>query len=281
MIDLHCHTKVSDNSFTIREVISMAKEEGVSHLAITDHDTTSGLLEAKLIGHELGVHIIPGIEISAYDYSRQTRAHILGLYVTPGHNALSELCEPMIKKRHEASYAMVERIIAAGYDISWELVESYAVGGTGVYKQHIMHALLTKGYTETIYGTLYKKLFSRGEDGAAEGIAYMKLDYVNVYDAIDAIRQAGGVPVLAHPKQFNNFAAVPAWKTAGLQGIEVLHPLHDEQAEKLSRQIAVNFGLLQTGGSDFHGFYGEREGCPLGSKSIGEEHLMRLQEKAT
>jgi predicted metal-dependent phosphoesterase TrpH len=279
MIDLHCHTKISDNSFTIREVITMAKNEGVTHLAITDHDTTQGLAEAAQTGQELGVEIIPGIEISAYDFQRDTRAHILGYYVTPGHAALSQLCEPMIKQRHEASREMVMLIREAGYEITWEQVERYAEGGTGVYKQHIMHALLDKGYTQTIYGDLYKKLFSRGEQGGEKGIAYISLEYVDAFDAIDAICQAGGVPVIAHPKQFNSFAAIPEWKAAGLQGVEVRHPLHDDNAEQLAQQIAKNFNLLRTGGSDFHGFYSETDHYPLGSKNIGMDNLQALQDR--
>jgi predicted metal-dependent phosphoesterase TrpH len=279
MIDLHCHTKISDNSFTILEVITKAKNAGVTHLAITDHDTTQGLVEAAQTGLELGVEIIPGIEISAYDFQRNTRAHILGYYVTPGHAALSQLCEPMIKQRHEASHEMVQLIKEAGYEISWEQVERYAEGGTGVYKQHIMHALLDKGYTQTIYGDLYKKLFSRGEQGGEKGIAYISLEYVDAFDAIDAIRQAGGVPVIAHPKQFNNFAAIPEWKAAGLQGVEVRHPLHDENAEQLAQQITKNFNLLSTGGSDFHGFYSETDQYPLGSKNIGMDNLQALQQR--
>lgn len=78
MIDLHCHSNISDGSMSLFEVISLAKEKGITHLAITDHDTTKGLKEAKYIGEQLGVTIIPGIEISAYDYKRQRRAHILG-----------------------------------------------------------------------------------------------------------------------------------------------------------------------------------------------------------
>jgi phosphoribosyl 1,2-cyclic phosphate 1,2-diphosphodiesterase len=225
------------------------------------------------------VEIIPGIEISAYDFQRNTRAHILGYYVTPGHAALSQLCEPMIKQRHEASREMVQLIKEAGYEITWEQVVRYAEGGTGVYKQHIMHALLDKGYTQTIYGDLYRKLFSRGEQGGEKGIAYISLAYVDAFDAIDAIRQAGGVPVIAHPKQFNNFAAIPEWKAAGLQGVEVRHPLHDENAEQLALQITQNFNLLRTGGSDFHGFYSETDQYPLGSKNIGMDNLQVLQDR--
>ncbi|GAF07967.1 hypothetical protein [Paenibacillus pini] len=140
-----------------------------------------------------------------------------------------------------------------------------------------MHALLERGYTSTIYGDLYKKLFARGEEGEEQGIAYVELEYVDAFDAILAIRAAGGVPVIAHPKQFDNFDAIAVWKEAGLMGIEVRHPLHDEATEERARDLAEQLGLLQTGGSDFHGFYSEANHSPLGSKSPGEAHLLTLQ----
>lgn len=277
MIDLHCHTNISDNSFTTEEVIRLAKQQGVTHLAITDHDTTVGLEEAIQIGEEQGVEIIPGIEISAFDYDRGVRAHILGLYVTPGHKALERLCAPLREKRQQTSYEMVKRLTEAGYLITWEEVEKYAEGGTGVYKQHIMHALLEKGYTETIYGDLYKQLFSRGGEGVEPGIAFVPLQYIDAVDAIRAIQKAGGVAVLAHPGQFNNFDAVPEWLEAGLGGIEVKHPLHSEEDMAKAAALAKQFHLVQTGGSDFHGFYGDA-GSTIGMITVGIESLEQLKE---
>ncbi|UAL53671.1 PHP domain-containing protein [Metabacillus dongyingensis] len=259
MIDLHCHTKISDCSFTTEEVISMAEQKGVTHLAITNHDTTSGLSEAAEIGMALGVSIIPGIEISAFDFTRGNRAHILGLYVTPGHEAISELCQPLIEQRNKASQMMVRILIEAGYDLSWDEVEELAAGGTGVYKQHIMHALLKKGYTNSIYGTLYKKLFSKGRNEKERGMAYIPIEYVSAEDAIKAIRRAGGIPVLAHPGQFHNFDAVEEWVQLGLEGIEVNHPLHNQTDRIKAGHLAERFNLIQTGGSDFHGFYSDTQ----------------------
>jgi predicted metal-dependent phosphoesterase TrpH len=279
MIDLHCHTNISDNSFSIEEVIGLAKDKGVKHLAITDHDTTKGLLQAIQIGQTLGVEIIPGIEISAYDYERNRRAHILGLYITPDHPSIAELCGPLVAKRHEASWQMVKLIKNAGYDITWEEVNALCEGGTGVYKQHIMHALLNKGYTDKIYGDLYQKLFKRGEPLQEKGLAFVSIDYIDVLDAIRVIKEAGGIPVLAHPGQFDNFSAVDEWARAGLEGIEVLHPLHDNKDEIKARAIAEKLNLIQTGGSDFHGFYGESANNYIGSKSIGYEHFNQLLER--
>lgn len=278
MIDLHCHTRISDSSCTIEEVIALAKQNGVSHLAITDHDTTMGLERALQIGRMKGVEIIPGIEISAFDHKRNRRAHILGLFVEPGHEAIEQLCRPLREERHAASYMMVQKIIEAGYQITWEDAERFAEGGTGVFKQHIMHALIEKQYTRKIYGELYRTLFSRGSETEPPGLAYVPLHYVDAEEAIRTIRAAGGVPVLAHPGQFNNFPAIEGWAAAGLEGLEVSHPLHDKSDEIKAKAIAERCRLVQTGGSDYHGFYGDT-GAVIGSKSTEPESFEKLLER--
>lgn len=280
MIDLHVHTNVSDNSMSIGEVLNLAKEEGITDLAITDHDTTLGLNEALQLGKEIGVGIIPGIEISAFDYRRNCRAHILGLFVEPEHPSLKQLCDHLVQSRNEASYEMVLRINEAGYTVPWEDVQKYR-GRTGVYKQHIMHALMDKGYCDCIYGDLYKKLFQRGDNAKNSGIAYVPLIYVSVAEAIKAVIEAGGIPVLAHPGQFNNFAAIDEWVELGLKGIEVFHPKNDEEDRRQAMAYAQKYQLLITGGSDFHGLYGESP-IELGCKELDHvEWISALEKKRT
>lgn len=275
MIDLHCHTNISDCSLSIEEVILTAKNNGVEHLAITDHDTTVGLHTACELGKAVGVNVIPGIEISAYDHKRDRRAHILGLYVIPEHPALQILCQPLVDKRHLTSEQMVKKIIKAGYNITWEHVQEYAKGGSGVYKQHIMHALIDEGYTDSVYSTLYKDLFSRGNETTKPGIAFMPIEYIPVQDAIKAIREAGGVPVLAHPGQFDNFEGVKEWVEIGLAGIEVNHPLHQEKDKQKAKELAVKYQLIQTGGSDFHGFYSDTQST-IGSYTTDLAEFQKL-----
>ncbi|MEW6697074.1 MAG: PHP domain-containing protein [Bacillota bacterium] len=277
MIDLHCHTNVSDNSLSIPEVIQEARAKGITHLAITDHDTTLGLQQAMEIGSRAGVEIIPGIEISAFDYERKVRAHILGYFVQPGHPALKELCEPLAAARHAVSRRMVNILHDHGYLISWEQVSQLA-GLTGVFKQHIMHALMKAGYCDGIYGSLYEKLFAGGGSCKKQGLAHIPLTYADAVAAIKAIRAAGGVPVLAHPGLCNNFTAIPGWVEAGLAGIEAVHPKHDETATQLAWLLARNFNLVVTGGSDYHGFYGDT-GCGLGIESLTVESIRLLQQR--
>lgn len=276
IVDLHCHTSISDNSMATHEVIHLAKQKGITHLAITDHDTTKGLEEASIIGKEVGIEIIPGIEISAFDFKRNVRAHILGYYIQPNQAAIEGLCHPFIEARHENSKQMVQKIIEAGYEITWEQVCQYADTGTGVYKQHIMHALIEAGYTDEIYSPLYKTLFSRRTQDGHQGKAYIPLQYIDVLDAIRVIKEAGGVPVIAHPGQFNNYDAIPEWVNYGLEGIEVYHPDHTTQDEEHCKQLAAAYNLVQTGGSDFHGEYGPTE---LGSENPGLESVEALKRK--
>lgn len=277
MIDLHMHTSISDNSLSIADVMMLAKVRGLTHIAITDHDTTLGLEEAIRLGKENNIGVVPGIEISAYDYRRNRRAHILGLFVEPGHPALEKLCTPLVQNRKNASYQMVKILTAAGYEISWDDVLRYE-GGTGVFKQHIMHALMDKGYCEGIYGDLYQKLFRRGSTPETSGIAYIPLSYVDAVKAIQAVREAGGIPVLAHPGQLDNFDAIDEWAEAGLEGIEVFHPSHSEEDRQKSLAYAWKHDLFITGGSDFHGFYGEKRVEP-GCRELSQETIYRMSAR--
>lgn len=137
--------------------------------------------------------------------------------------------------------------------------------------------MIDHGYTDAIYSPLYKELFARGGDGKEPGIAYVPLTDVDAFDAIRVILAAGGVPVLAHPGQMDNYAAVPEWAEAGLQGIEVRHPDHSPLDEAKARALAHEYGLIMTGGSDFHGFYADKS-SPLGSQSLGLECVEALKK---
>lgn len=280
-VELHCHTTISDGSCSFEEVLELAAKERISHLAITNHDTTYGLLEMVDKGNKAGIEIIPGIEVSGYDFARGRRVHLLGYYVDYGHKALLELCQPLIEQRHAASEEMVKRLIYSGYEITWSQVCKYK-GGSGVYKQHIMLALMEAGYTDSIFGDLYKRLFSRGQNGEEPGIAFLPMEYVDASLAVKAIREAGGVPVLAHPGQYDSYEIIPDLIKAGLEGIEVLHPHHSRAEEQIAIQYAEKYNLIMTGGSDFHGEYGDKP-ARLGSKSPGIECVdaLKLKKQST
>jgi hypothetical protein len=137
---------------------------------------------------------------------------------------------------------------------------------------------IDRGYTNSIYSPLYKQLFARGGDGKEPGIAYVPLTYVDAFDAFRTILAADGIPVLAHPGQMDNYNAVPEWVEAGLRGIEVKHPDHGPLEEAKARVLAHQYDLLMTGGSDFHGFYGDKPSA-LGSQSLGIQSVEAIKEK--
>jgi hypothetical protein len=240
------------------------------------------LAEAINIGKKQGVEIIPGIEISAYDYKRNKRAHILGYYIEPGHPALENLCNPLAASRQKASYLIVQKLINAGYGITWEQVEKYAQGGTGVYKQHILHALVDTGCCNGIYSPLYKELFPWDGVEKLPERTFSDLISIDVVEAISAVRNAGGVAVLAHPGQLDNFSAVPELVDYGLQGIEAYHPNHDIRDLEQCLSLAREYDIVITGGSDFHGFYDEIPtglGCPITDANIIEKLKSRAARR--
>lgn len=276
--DLHCHSRVSDGSLSIPDLVTLASRLGIGALAITDHDTVDGMAEAENAGRRYGVEIIPGVEISAFDYKRKRKAHILG-YLPEDPQKIGEACRPMLRRRQENSQWIVETLRKAGYPLTWEFVERIAADSTNVYKQHIMHSLLELGYSSGIKDDLYRKLFAKPNNGNPGGLAYKEIEYMDAREAVRLIKEAGGVAVLAHPSGYGNMDLIPELLDSGLDGLEAWHPSHDNESVKLILSLAVKHGLLVTGGSDFHGMY-EGKPNPLGNCYTPDEwlqHLYRLK----
>lgn len=275
--DLHCHSRFSDGSLTIRDLVALAARLGIKALGIVDHDTVKGHLEAEKAGRDYQVAIIPGIEISAFDYKRKQKAHVLG-YLMDDPQIVGEACQGMIRERQENSRWIVNTLIGAGYPLEWDFVKRLAVGSTNVYKQHIMHALMEMGYASTLKGELYKTLFAKPTASTPPGVAYKELSYMDVTEAVGLIKKAGGVAVLAHPHGYNNLDLIPELVPLGLDGLEAWHPSHDEAAVEEIISIAEQYDLTVTGGSDFHGLY-EGEANSLGSCCATWDWLERLYRR--
>lgn len=248
-IDLHCHTKLSDGSLGIDDLIMVAKKSGMTAIAITDHDSLAGTRRGQMIGERLGLQVIPGVEFSAYNKERGQKAHIL-CYLPEFPDRLEGLCRRISAARKRAGQLMILKA-AQRFPITPDFVVRCASGSTNIYKQHIMHALVECGYTNTIYGELFNELFS---PESANNILY-KIDYPEPKEIIDAIHEAGGIAILAHPGHYDNFDLLEELIPQGLDGVEVWHPKNTpEQTERL-KVVAKENKLLMTGGSDFHGMY--------------------------
>jgi len=220
------------------------------------------------------LQLIPGIEISAEHYPSRLKVHILGYYQDWNNPSLQQVCREMVSRREKATRAMLARVVGLGYRIRPEDVAPLCLSSTNLYKVHIMHALFRYGYSPSINNaTLYKELFS------PRGKAFVPLAYTPVEEAVRAVREAGGVAVFAHPGAHKNHHLLPYLLELGIQGIEAYHPAHSPEDIAWCLQKARKYGLVVTGGSDFHGLYC---GFPdlLGSKSKGDGMLLALRRKA-
>ncbi|MFC2946801.1 PHP domain-containing protein [Virgibacillus sediminis] len=249
--DLHVHSSYSDGSSSVGVVLEQASIHGVEQISFVDHDTVDGLPEALRLGEKYGVEVIPGIELSAYDFVRNRKVHVLGYYYDPTAPHIKSVCQPILERRQAHSLWQIEQIKAAGFDLDIAAIKQTMGPGKTIYKQHIMRHLTTAAYSSTKYKQLYKSLF-KGRGVAAGDIVYM-----DVFDAVQAIVSDGGLAVVAHPGQLNSFEIIPELAKKGLGGIERNHPDHDPVDQQKVEEIAERYNLIMTGGTDYHGSFGE------------------------
>lgn len=260
-IDLHCHTKLSDGSMGIEDLIAVAKRRNLAAVAVTDHDTMAAAVRAVTIGRRQGMTVIHGVEFSTWDTPRKRKAHIL-CYLCDKPDRLESLCRRVGDSRKKAALEMVRKIMRY-YPITPELIYKCASGSTAIYKQHIMHALMEAGYADSIYGEVYDKLFSK-ENGCIQ----TQVDYPDTREVLELIHSAGGIAVLAHPLLYHNEELLEELTEVGLlDGVEAYHPSSDEKGIDELLTYAAQYHLLVTGGSDFHGMYSSTP-RPLGSVSV-------------
>ncbi len=251
MIDLHTHTVNSDGSVTPEELVRLAAREGASAVAITDHDTVKGLAEGRTAAERIGIEFINGIEISA-EYSPGTM-HILGYYIDDNSSDLKMRLEALKQARDRRNPEIANRLQSLGLDIDYEEVARLA-GNEIVGRPHFARLMVERGYVESIQEAFNRFLAK----GAA---AYVEKERFSPTESISLIHDAGGVAVLAHPYQLklssnreteemiSNLAAI------GLDGIEAVYSRHSDLQRNEYSRIAKQYGLLITGGSDYHGTY--------------------------
>ena len=247
--DLHCHTRLSDGTLGIEDLIAFAKKKGLETIAITDHDCLAGTVRSKVIGARHGIQVIPGVELSSTDAEAGKQVHVL-CYLPDAPDMLEGLCKRNSLARKKASHFMMLQT-AKRYPVSTEFIIKCATGSTNLYKKHIMQALIECGYSDSFNGELYKSLFSK----SSEDNILVEAKYENVKDVIDSIHTAGGIAILAHPYASECVDEISKYIEYGIDGIEVFHPSADEEQQANLKKIASKHKLLMTGGSDFHGLY--------------------------
>jgi predicted metal-dependent phosphoesterase TrpH len=262
-VDLHVHTKASDGTLCPEAVVRLARDRGLTAIAITDHDTMEGYLEApKDI-----IEVVPGIELTV-DYMER-EIHILGYFINPESLGITEMAALDRERRNKL---MIERLRADGFDISLSELKAQKTCGV-LGRPHIAALLVTKGYAKTV-----KEAF---EKWLAEGAKYYEpRRYLTIREAAEAIKSAGGVSVVAHPLQYGFSddmlrSFISAAKEAGAVGLEAYYSEYSEEQTAYIEKLAGEYGMRLSGGSDFHGE--NRPEAPLGCVKVPYSLLEELK----
>ncbi|RAV19935.1 phosphatase [Paenibacillus contaminans] len=274
--DLHTHTIASDGMLTPSGNVRLAQAAGLAAVAITDHDTVSGVAEAVEEGRSIGLEVVPGVEISTS--ARGQDIHVLGYFIDTLDPLLLDRLEQLREVRKRRNDALIEKLQTCGFELTMdevianigrELKPDESVG-----RPHIAALLVKRGYVGSLEEAFSDYLGKGGK-------AYVNAPRIEPAEAIRWIHEAGGSAVLAHPGLYADDELVERIAEAGLDGIEAYHADHSAEDAGRYEQIASRFGLLVTAGSDFHG---ERDGIvfhsPLGSRKIAMSAVDALREKA-
>ena len=262
--DLHCHSTMSDGSTPVDNVVEYAIQAGLNFISLTDHDTMAGVERAVNLGKRKGIRVVPGMEITTLDHERGRLAHLL-CYMPRKTEKLEKLTAATLKERNSAIVPVVEEV-AKHYPITLADVKKAAGDSTCIYRQHIIRALMDRGYTYAVFSDLYD-IFKT--------IPYI-MEYPDTRDVADMIKNAGGVACLAHPGHYDSLDL--AWELAKdgkIQAIELSHPRNSESDREEIEKIIKQYWLVPTGGSDYHGFYSSVP-HPLGTCTMPEEALGAL-----
>ncbi len=248
LCDLHTHTAASDGQYTPAELVGLAKQRGLSVLAVTDHDTIAGVDEAQRAGSALGVQVIRGVELSAKEHPN---CHILGYGFRDGDTELARLCGQFRAGRDERKYKIVEFLREKGVDVELSEVEELA-GGEVIARPHFAQVMVKHGYVST-----NREAFDRYLD-TEEFRQKVKRFKADARTCVEAIKAAGGKVSLAHPYQMGLpdgelEALVERLKGWGLDAIECFYPKYTPEQQAFYLHLAEKYQLHQTGGSDFHG----------------------------
>ena len=241
-VDLHMHSTASDGSRSPTDVVRAARKASLVAIALTDHDSVAGLAEAQAAGLALGVRVVSGIELSAVEGEVET--HVLGLHLRDTgilDRGLAELRE----MRHQRARQIVDRLNELGVTLAFEDVLAQAGPGV-VGRPHVARAMIAEGWATDARDAFDRYL-------GANRPAFVAKEQLSLRAAIAMIHDAGGLAVLAHPGGGGTRERIEAMRGIGLDGIEVKHPSHSSSDTTRLRGLCEQFGLVMSGGSDWHG----------------------------
>ena len=268
--DLHTHTNFSDGYHSPEELILKAKDSGISALAITDHDNVDAVEEAIELGKAHGVEIVPGVEISAEHNNKET--HILAYYFDYKNEELLDYLKNFRKERMKRAQKIVDKLNELNIPLRLSDVLARVKGNGSVGRPHIAIALIDRGLVNNYYDAFNKYI----GDGKP---AYVKKPNISAKEAVKLINRCGGLSFIAHPgKSLRNNNILFELIESGIDGIEIIHPSHSEYDSDYFKNIASQYFLLESGGSDFHG--GKiNDSSILGRFYIGEQKLTAMKNR--
>lgn len=274
MIDLHLHTTASDGQYTPAQLVALTREAKLRVIAVTDHDTTDGVRPAQEAAQGWP-RIIPGIELSAEDISQTGKTldvHMLGYFVHIDHAPFQATIADFRARRLARAEQMVAKLADIGVPVLWERVQAIA-GDAAIGRPHVARAMVEAGHVSTVREAFDQYLYN-------DGPAYVARARLSPEAAVQLIHEAGGAAVLAHPAIVPNYRAmIERLLPAGLDGVEVVHPLNDEHVRANLRGLAQQHNLIMTGGSDFHG--GGVSSAMLGSVAAPANAVELLENRAS
>jgi len=277
-VDLHAHSTASDGSDAPAHLVELALDAGLRSLAVTDHDTQEGVAEALAASSTTDLELIPGVELSlGYDRGGM---HLVVLWLVPGDGPLQDRLAALRDGRDVRNLEIVRRLSSVGMPVTIEEIEDEAGGGS-VGRPHIAAVMVARGYVPDIR-TAFDLWLGAGKPG------YVGRDRLDAEEAIGLARESGGVPILAHPHTLGittaaEMADLLVWlKRAGLVGLEAFYGAYRRHERDGYADLARRFGLIPSGGSDYHGTYkpGLMLGSGYGDLVVSDAILDELREHA-
>jgi hypothetical protein len=241
-VDLHAHSTASDGSRAPADVVREAKRIGLAAIALTDHDTVAGIAEAAAAAEELGLRVVPGVELSAVEGDVET--HILGLHLSDTRELEAQLIALRDMRRTRAE-RMVERLNELGVRIDFAAVLEQAAGGA-IGRPHVARAMIAEGWAVD-FRDAFERYLGNGRP------AYVTKERLAVSEATALIHRAGGLAILAHPSHSGTRERIAAFVEQGMDGVEVRHPSHSAEDTARLAALVEHFSLVPSGGSDWHG----------------------------
>lgn len=267
-VDLHLHTSYSDGSYTPRKLIQKAEDIGYSAIAITDHDTIKGIFEAVNIANNYNLEIVPGIEFNT-SY-QDIDIHILGYFIDIKNNELISLLEKIKKERRDRIKKIIKKLKDLyNFDLSLEEIKEISENNI-MGRSHIARILTEKGYVKK-WEEVFDKYIKKGQP------AYVSRNKITPFEAVDIIKKADGIPVIAHPGLIENKSIITKLINYGVRGIEAIYLEHTKSQIEYFKRLAQKNELLITGGSDCHGPY-NKEGVRLGKIRLDYRYLEELKK---